>query len=296
MKSATPEQRAAVSQVTGVSFAPRPEKLPAWLRLTPNLFSKASAARFQAEAKFFDDYRRLIRGELGSKALLTLSNDHNDGLSGSPHLRGNLRGDWIDGHGYWEHPTIGAETRSKNTPMVNDPLDSTVTQSARSPVAGRPFTIGEVNHPFPHRFAAEGYPILAAQAQLHDWDGIAWFDWEKGRLQDCGVGVQKNGWFDVSNDPVKLAQLATCALMWHRHDVAPAKATHLRVISESAAVESLPLFQERPFFQPGFDLATPLSPEGRPASEPRNAEAAGADWKIKLGTPPTTWWEIELQR
>ena len=65
--------------------------------------------------------------------------------------------------------------------MVNDPLDSTVVQFARTPVLGRPYTISETNHPFPHQFASEGFPILTAYALLHDWDGLYWFTWKSGR-------------------------------------------------------------------------------------------------------------------
>ena len=62
-----------------------------------------------------------------------------------------------------------------NTPMVNDPLHSTVVQLSRSAVAGKPYTVSEVNHPFPNEYACEGIPILAAYAALHDWDGMFWY-------------------------------------------------------------------------------------------------------------------------
>lgn len=259
-KNRTAEQITALRTEAGVSAS---ALVP---RLVPKEFTPASRERFQTEAEFivsvetdfFNGYKKMLRDELGVKALLAGSNDHNDGISGYPHLRANLLFDVIDGHGYWEHPTIGKRTASKNNPMVNDPLDSTVTQYARTPVVGRPFTIGETNHAFPHRYAAEGYPILTAYGLFHGWDGIYWFDWEKGRLQEPSVGVQEFGWFDVSNDPVKLAQLATCALIWHRGDVAPARETHLRTYTHTDANESLRLFMEKPFFTPGFDLSTPL--------------------------------------
>jgi hypothetical protein len=235
-------------------------------RLVPKEFTQASRERFQAEgafymsveADFYRSYLRLLREELGVKALLIGSNDHNDSISGYAHIHSNLIFDIVDGHGYWEHPTIGKETRAKNNPMVNDPLDSTVTQFARTPVRGRPFTIGETNHPWPHKFAVEGFPILSAYALFHDWDGIYWFDWEKGRLAKPEDGLRKNGWFDVSNDPVKLANLTACALMWHRGDVAPAKETHLRRYTIEQAIDTLRRFGERPYFTPGFDLTTPL--------------------------------------
>jgi hypothetical protein len=309
-KNRTPEQIAKLRQEAGVAAdAPVP-------RLLPKDFTPASKERFQAEAEFimsleadfFSQYKRLLREELGVKALLVGSNDHNDGISGYPHLRSNLLFDVIDGHGYWEHPTIGKQTRVKNTPMVNEPLDSTVVQFARSAVVGRPFTVSETNHPFPHRFATEGYPILAAYSMLHDWDGIYWFDWAQGRLAEPGSGVTPYGWFDVSTDPLKLAQLAASALMWHRQDVAPSRETDLRRYSKAEAIETLRLFKERPYFLPGFDLSTPLrkatrftfsdAPElvadapATPRTQDAKAPRATSDIPpatIRAGTGELTW-------
>jgi lysophospholipase L1-like esterase len=237
-------------------------------RLAPNEFTNATALRFHTEAQFlmgvesnyFAGMKRLIRDELGSKSLLLSSGDHNDGFAGYAHLRNMLQFDVMDGHGYWQHPEIGKVTKIKNDPMVNDPLDSTFTQFARTPVAGRPFTISEVNHPFPHKFAAEGYMMLTAYALFHDWDGIVWFDWERGRTGDPKQGLPRNGWFDVSQDPVKLAQLTAAGLMWHRHDVAQTKEKLVRTYTPDETVEAMRLvqWQHRPFFKPGFELTTPL--------------------------------------
>ena len=106
--------------------------------------------------------------------------------------------------------------------MVNDPLDSTVVQFARSPVAGRPFTISETNHPFPHRFACEGFSILTAYALFQDWDGLLWFDWGPGRIYPAKGVVQV---FGFGSDPVKYANAALCGLWFHRGDVRPARET-----------------------------------------------------------------------
>lgn len=237
-------------------------------RLTPAEFTNASHLRFHSEAEFlcnvesnfFAGMKQLIRGDLGAKCLLLGSGDHNDGFAAYAHVRNMMQFDLVDGHGYWEHPDIGKVTKIKNTPMVNDPLESTFTQFARSPVAGYPFTIAEVNHPFPHDYAAEGYVTLAAYALLHDWDGIIWFDWEQGRMAPKDVGIRRNGWFDVSQDPVKLAQLTAAGLMWHRRDVAKAKETIVRKYSPDEMVEAMRLvgWKHRPFFKTGFDLTTPL--------------------------------------
>jgi lysophospholipase L1-like esterase len=139
----TPEQVAAIRKE---ARAAAQALIP---RLAPNDFTNATALRFHSEAEFlmgvesnyFAGMKRLIRDELGCQSLLSGSGDHNDGFAGYAHIRSMLQFDVIDGHGYWQHPEIGKVTRTRNDPMVNDPLDSTFTQFARTPVAGRPFTI-----------------------------------------------------------------------------------------------------------------------------------------------------------
>lgn len=314
LKNGTAEERAAITKETSISFDKRPADLPQDLRLVPADFTKASEARFTAEARFlmdieanfFDTYKKLIREELGSNALLTLSNDHANGISGYPHLKGNLRGDWVDGHGYWQHPSIGKVTKSNNTPMVNVPLDSTIVQFARSAPLEKPFTIGETNHAFPHRFATEGYPLLTAYAQLQDWDALNWFSWKAGRLAPLNSGIQANGWFDLSNDSMKLAQLATCALMWHRHDISPARKTHLRAYSPEEIPASLRLQNEAPFFKPGFDLTLPLTQKVRftfdttQKSSPLAEKSPNRPWEkpalITSDTGQLTWSHADIDK
>jgi hypothetical protein len=246
-------------------------------RLRPDQFAQASAERFHNEARFyleteqrfFQEMQRLLVDELGVQSIVVGTADHNDGTSGYPHIRANMTFPLIDGHGYWQHPDLGKETRIQNTPMVNDPLDSTVVQFARTPVAGRPFWISETNHPFPHENASEGIPILTAYALLHDWDGIWWFTWGHGSRIPPSEGIRRNGWFDLSPDPVKLAMLGACGLIWHRHDIQPAKQTVVRVYTEEQIRESLRMDRkERPFFTPGFARSTPLAHATRWTLEP----------------------------
>lgn len=236
-------------------------------RLAPNQFATASADRFRTEAefliglerKFFEGMKRVLKDELGVESAIVGCADHNDGYAAYAHLASLAMFDYIDGHGYWQHPDLSAVTKCKNTPMVNDPLDSTYTQFARTPVKGRAYTISEVNHPFPHDYACEGFPILTAYALFSDWDGIYWFTWGRGPGDSAG-GIRKNGWFDLSLDPVKIANLIACGFMWHRRDLAVARQTIVRSYSGEQMVEALRMDKnkERPFFTPGHARSTPL--------------------------------------
>ena len=218
-------------------------------------------ARFleHLETEFFTEMRRFLREELGVKAMLVATSDHNDSLPMYAHTRAQVRSgfDVVHGHGYWQHPELGPPTVVKNDPMVNDPADSTVAQFARTPVEGYPFVISETNHPYPHVWRAEGMPILTAYALLHDWDGIDWFDWgppTRGGPDAPAAG--KNGWFNLGTDPVKVSQLIALAPVWHERRIEPAEQTLVRTISEKeawAAFHGDDLLDRRPFFEAGFD-------------------------------------------
>ena len=242
-------------------------------RLTREEFAAASELRFHTEAafyieledRFFQQMRAFLRDELGVRSLLVGSSDHNHSNSGYPLLSSTAKLDVVDGHVYWQHPHYldgrlpSGQSRFEipNTPMVADPLHSTVVQLARSAVDGKPYTVSEVNHPFPHRYSSEGIPILAAYGALQDWDGIFWYTFEHRRPDEWEPRAR--GHFDLRPDPVKMAQLAAGALLFLRGDVASAKGLHLRSYRREDVRESLRLSPDlRPFFTPGFDHSLPL--------------------------------------
>jgi hypothetical protein len=143
-------------------------------RLRRDQFEKASNERFQTQAgfymgverEFFTMMSRYLREELGVKSLLIGNSDHNHGRSGYPIVASAALLDVVDGHVYWQHPRYLTDAKTgrqtgfdiPNTAMVDDPLHSTVVQLSRSAVAGKPYLVSEVNHPFPNEYASEGCP------------------------------------------------------------------------------------------------------------------------------------------
>lgn len=261
------EQLARLRQAAGV---PADAPIP---RLRPEEFAKAPRERFHTEAAFYMELERryfaamarFLREDLGVKSLLVGTADHNHGRSGYPLLSSLVQLDVIDGHVYWQHPRYIEDPvtgRRKgfeipNTPMVNQPERSTVVQLSRTAVAGKPYTVSEVNHPFPHEYACEGIPILAAYAALHDWDGVFWYTLAHEPL---GEGPPKAiGHFDLGPDPVKMTQIAACAAVFLRPDVRAAQRTVFRSYSREQTIESLRLPRPAgPYFTPGFPHRLPL--------------------------------------
>ena len=241
-------------------------------RLTKNQFAKAPKKRFHLEASFYmeleHDYFTMmydfLKKNLGVRSLVAGTSDHGHSKSGYPLLTSTSQMDIVDGHVYWQHPSYGTNPKTKrrtfsikNTPMVDDPFNSTIVQLSRSAVAGKPYTVSETNHPFPSEYACEGIGILAAYAAFHDWDGIYLYTFEHKNPEEWQSKML--GHFDIRPDPVKMCNAAVCAAMFLRGDVRPAIETAARSYSPEQVREGIRLpYSERTYFTPGFCLATPL--------------------------------------
>ena len=231
-------------------------------RLRRGEFSVAGRERFHAEAEFYGDLetefflnmQTFLKDELGVKPLVIGNADHTYWIPNQPMMRANARLDFIDGHVYWQHPAIWG---ARNTPMVDEPLMSTLAKLSRSPFLGRPFTVSEVNHPNPSEYAAEMIPLLASYGAFQDWDGIYFYTFEAKEGDKWDRFVADN--FDITLDPVKWTQMRVGALLFSRADIAAAKQTVARTYSKEQVNESMRLPEsERPYFTPGFPRSLAL--------------------------------------
>ena len=87
--------------------------------------------------------------------------------------------DYVDIHGYWEHPhytrnEAGQVTafRIANTSQVAAKDGGTLARMGVCRIAGRPFSISEYNTPAPNDHGAELLPLFTAVAGLQDWDAF----------------------------------------------------------------------------------------------------------------------------
>ena len=262
----SPEQLAALRDISGVRDDQGPIPLMTGFRAVG---ATAPPDRFYAEAGFYDDTERnyfaemttYIKQTLGSKSLIIDTADHSHSGSGYPLLLATLQSDIIDGHTYWQHP----EMYVRKSPMVGDPFNSTVVELSRSAIAGKPYTVSEVNNPFPNDYDGEGIPILASYAAFQDWDGIFWYTFEPKSDPEWKPFVGDP--FDISLDPVKMPELAAGALAFLRGDVEKSHSIEERSYSQKQVFDSTLLpSSERPFFTPGFPLDLPLEHQVRIAS------------------------------
>ncbi len=207
----------------------------------------------EMESNFYQDMAAFLRNDLGVKAPITGTADHSHSSSSYPMLTSLSKLDIVDGHVYWQHPG----SKVMNTPMVDDPLNSTVVQLSRTAFAGKPYTVSETNHPFPNDYAAEGIPIIAAYGGFQDWDAIFLYTFEPKR--DPAWKPYVGDPFDISLDPVRMTQMATGALTFLRGDVSSARRTIERTYSKDQVLDSRRLRASgQPYFTPGFPPALPL--------------------------------------
>lgn len=252
----SPERLATLRQAAKVEPA---ASVP---RLGPAEFAVASRERFEAEAEFYTETERgffqsmqgYLKQTLGVKALLIGTSDYSYGRSFYPALSATATLDIVDAHGPWE---LAA--------MVDQPLNSIPVRASRSAVAGKPFIVSEHNHRFPSDYLSEGIPLLAAYAGFQDWDGIFLYTFE---LKPPGYSGRIETRADLSHDPVKLANLATSALMFLRADISPARETITRSYSRQQVLESLllPASAAGVYFTPDFSPGLALQHEMRVAS------------------------------
>ena len=214
------------------------------------------------ERRYFLDMQSYLKDTLKVKAPLVGTADHSHGGSSYPLLASTSLLDIVDGHTYWQHP---GPRGIPNTPMVDAPLQSTVVELSRTAFAGKPYTVSEVNHPFPNEYASEGVPILAAYAALQDWDGVFWYTFEPKASADWKPIIGDP--FDISHNPVKMTQMAAGALMFVRGVVRAARQIIQRSYSRQQVQDSIRLpATEKPYFTPGFPLSLPLRHASRIAS------------------------------
>jgi len=260
----SPAQLAKLRALAGVEGE---EPIP---RLTGREIAAAPPERFYTELEFFMEMERryfldmqfYLKDTLKVKAPLVGTADHSHSGSSYPLLASTSLLDIVDGHTYWQHP---GPRGIPNTPMVNAPLQSTVVELSRTAFAGKPYTVSEVNHPFPNDYASEGIPILAAYAALQDWDGVFWYTFEPKASADWKPVIGDP--FDISHNPVKMPQLAAGALMFVRGDVRGARQVIQRSYSRLQFQDSIRLpATEKPYFTPGFPLSLPLRHGSRIAS------------------------------
>lgn len=172
------------------------------------------------EEKYWTNMRNFLRHTLGVKALLmgTIL-----GCS-TPNIQAQF--DVIDSHAYWEHPAFPGtpwdpiDWYIHNKPMVNAADTGTIGDLSMRKVKGKPMSLTEYNHPHPNTYQAEGFFLMSAYASFHDFDAVYPFSYA-GDINQFNSRSIKN-YFDIDQNPVKMASFFAASLSFRRGDVKPA--------------------------------------------------------------------------
>lgn len=266
-------------------------------RLKGGAIREAPKERYYTECQFFSDLESgffkemsdYLRNDLHVKCPLIATADHSHSGSGYSLEADAQQLDIMDGHDYWRHPSVAP---FRHNPMVNEPLNSMVVELSRTAIAGKPYTVSEVNNPFPNQFACEGIPILAAYGDFLGWDAVMWYTFEPKRNTDWQPVLTEP--FDMSHDPVKMPEMAIGALMFIRGDVEKARTTVERSYTREQVWDSrFVAGTNRPYFTPGFPTSLPLIHGSRIESlygEPTMLAAAGLHDPYKSDTGQLIWY------
>ncbi|MCL5282588.1 MAG: beta-galactosidase [Planctomycetes bacterium] len=175
--------------------------------------------------------------QAGVKVPISATNWQAHGFATRVHMLGQSRLDYIDRHGYWDHPQGEGNLKWRistalfhNQPMVKavQPDQDTliylgrgnlVTEKAWEQVLGLPMTISEWNTCLPNRYSLEGTGLMAVYGLLQGWDGLLEFGYFSPDWRD----ILGSGSFDMLANPPQILQFPAVAAMWHRQDVREAE-------------------------------------------------------------------------
>ena len=190
----------------------------------------------ELEEKYWADSVAAMR-KAGVKVPISATNWQAHGFATRVHMLGQSKLDYIDRHGYWDHPQGDGNLKWRiatalfhNQPMVKavkpdqDTLvylgrGNLVTEKAWEQVLGLPMTISEWNTCLPNQYSLEGTGLMAVYGSLQGWDGLLEFgyfspDWR----ESLGSGS-----FDMLANPPQILQFPAIAALWHRQDVREAE-------------------------------------------------------------------------
>ena len=214
---------------------------------------------YELELKYFGEAYEHLRG-IGLKTPISGTNWRGGGFTTRIHLRGQAELDYLDRHGYWDHPLASGEPnttwriatcRFHDLPMVKaivvgpdqlqeNNVGNLVLAKAWERILGMPMTITEWNTCLPNEYSLEGGGLMTAYGLLQGWEGPMQFGYFSTHWREA-LGP---GSFDMLANPPQLLQFPALAAMWYRQDIEEAP-----LVAEMA-VTTEELFEPRDSFMP----------------------------------------------
>lgn len=191
---------------------------------------------YDAETQYWTGMEQFLKKDLGAKSLIvgTATGDS------PPVIQAKL--DVVDGHAYWHHPKFPgrpwdpANWTVENEPMAGHPDGGTLPGLSSHRVAGKPYICTEYNEASPNPHSSEAFLLLNAYAALQDWDGV--FAFAYSHSHDDWDTRSIGSFFNIDQNPTKMATLPAAVSMFLRGDVAAAKNVVTYPVSWEAAIDA----------------------------------------------------------
>jgi hypothetical protein len=178
--------------------------------------------------------KQFLRDELHVPQPIAHSHVLFGGLLGA--RREMLVSDFIDNHGYWEHPDFPNKAwdmndwNIKNTSQLANPSGGTLTELAMQRPAGKPYCVSEYDIPAPNDYSAESLPMLATFACQQDWDAIYTFTYANDVKALAAEKI--HSFFDQAGNPAKEGLIPAAALIFRKGLVAKHQPEHRQEFTE----------------------------------------------------------------
>jgi len=254
------------------------------------------------EEAYWEASRRVLR-EAGVRVPIAATNWAGGGFTTRIHLDGQAQLDYIDRHGYWDHPAGAGEERWRiagclfhDQPMVRETAGSSdgplemgvgnlVIAKAWEQVLGKPMTISEWNTCLPNEYSLEGPGIMAAYGSMQGWDALLEFglfspDWRP----QLGPGS-----FDLMGNPPQLLQFPAVATLWHRQDVQEAPVVGETVVGRDQLFD---LADDRRPLPLDAALIGRVGYRFTPVARPGSVRDIGRYWDAKTRTARSVTGEL----
>ena len=232
------EGNVPLAEGEGLDAADRMAMLPMWrYEERPAVEFAKDQKRAIDQLRFFLELENAYYAEtyqymrdFGMKAPICATNWRGGGFSNRVHVAGQARLDYVDRHGYWDHPQ--GEGNSKwniatsqftNLPMVKaliagqDPaqennVGNLILSKGWEQVLGKPLGVSEWNTCLPNEYSLEGAGLMAAYGLLQGWDApiqsaINGSDYRRT------LGPSS---FDMHCNPPQFLEYPAVAMMWLR--------------------------------------------------------------------------------
>ncbi|MBN2327701.1 MAG: carbohydrate binding domain-containing protein [Candidatus Omnitrophica bacterium] len=187
------------------------------------------------EAQYYREMNQFLKKDLGLKAMVGGTQ-----LSFGTVLS-QMENDFIDIHGYWNHPAFPNKSWDSVDWYVNNESiipaeNNTLERLMMNRIEGRPYTCTEYNHPAPITYSSEAIPLLAAYAAFQDWDGIFFYSYSHSNNY---ASRSINNFFDICGHTPKMTAMPVAYNLFVRGDIAPARQTVRASMTEEEYIDTL---------------------------------------------------------